>query len=391
MSSALFFNKNTNPDEFQLIRLLGCGGYGQVVELVHIPTNKHLAGKLYRTAVMTPELSKLISKEIDIMKSFQSPYTVNYYGTIKYPKKNPRTMVLMDYCDRGSVRDLMDFRETTLNEQQIAFILHDLLEALSMLHDSEKKIIHRDIKAANILISSDSSVKLTDFGVSRQFINEHTIQTKSTIGTTYWMAPEVINGRPYSYSADIWSTGATAVELIEGAPPYFEFQGYRAMVEISTMGFQGFRKDSEISPELQDFVFKCMEFSPDKRPQAKELLEHPFITQISNLNRAEVFKDLLKSEIDFNELLEDEDIQEMNDMIQFEIKPEFHPETNISEKKKTLNTFVTPIQEGDQPKEVYVREAKMPTLKPEPHKQADMKMFIIIGIVLLLLVLFFKH
>ena len=94
MSEKPSFDTNTNPDDFRCIRLLGCGGFGQVLEIEHIPTGKHYAGKLFQN--LSESEFKEVNKEMDIMKSIFSEYTVNFYGTIKYPKKDPHYMIIMD-------------------------------------------------------------------------------------------------------------------------------------------------------------------------------------------------------------------------------------------------------------------------------------------------------
>jgi serine/threonine protein kinase len=118
------------------------------------------------------------------------------------------------------------------------------------------------------------------------------------------MAPEVIQNQKSSFPADIWSVGATAVELAEGGPPYCEFAAPRAMVEIAQNGFLGFRNGGYFSEAFCDFVFACMEKDPKVRPTAGQLLRYPFITQIELLDRQEVFADLPATEIDFARLLQ---------------------------------------------------------------------------------------
>lgn len=354
------FDLNTNPDDFKVIRLLGCGGFGQVLEIVYIPTGKHYAGKLFVN--LDENELKEVNKEMDIMKSVYSEYTVNLYGTIKYPKNDPHFMIIMDYCDRGSLRDIMDYNEEKLTEDQLSFVMNDLLKALSLLHN-KYKTIHRDIKAANILMSSDCSLKVTDFGISRKFNENSKIFTKSMMGTPYWMAPEVILGDNYSFPIDIWSVGATAVELIDGAPPYCEFPPTRAFNEIVANGFPGFRNGSSVSDQLKDFVTKCMIYNPKKRPTADQLLTHPFVRRIEKLNRQEVFKKLLSTEINFNDLIDDEDIENIQKLVTFEISPEYNQMTNIYENRQNMKTFVKQAAPGAPVNTIYIKENEDPTIK----------------------------
>lgn len=353
MSKKPAFDFTTKADNFKVIQLLGCGAFGQVFEILHVPSGKHYAGKLFID--VDKATLKEINKEIEIMSSISSEYMVNFYGMVKFPKKNPQHMIIMDYCDGGSVRDIMDYNEIMPTEDQISFILHDLLSALSVLHD-QYKIIHRDIKLANILMSSDSSIKVTDFGISRKF-DQKTIHTSSTVGTPYWMAPEVILSEPYSFSADIWSVGATAVELAEGAPPYCELPESRAMNEIVSRGFPGFRNNTSISSELRNFIYKCMIRNPERRPTAKELLEHPFIKRCEKLDRKSIFSDLLSKKINFVDLIDDEDIEYVKSIIKFEVTPEYNKQTNKASSKKTFDTFIKKAAPGAAVDSIYVKDA----------------------------------
>ena len=350
MSDSFHFTLSTPENDFEKVKEVGKGGYGIVVELLHKPSGEHFAGKLIFPEFVQDD-TEMIKSEISVLKETSSDYTVRFYGIIKFEGKY---CIIMDFCDRGSLRDIIDYRNEVLNEQQIAFVMHDLLEALVILH--KKQIIHRDIKAANILVTSKGVIKVTDFGVSRQFdVGAKTFSTVSIIGTPYWMAPEVIDGKKYSYPADIWSVGTTAVELAEGGPPYCEFPPTRAMVEISTRGFPGFRNGNDLSDTFQDFVSRCMVINPMKRATPEELLQHPFITQINGLNREEVFNYLVKDEIDFQKLIDDEEEEEEEENNE-DIKNSKQNNTVLKKQeeiKHGYETFISKCKPGTTVEDLY--------------------------------------
>jgi len=284
------FDRSVDPQTiFTQIKELGKGGFGVVYEILHEPSGKHLAGKVINSKLIDSNTIESIQKEVELLRQINDDCAVRYYGCVTH---GPSIMILMELCDKGSLRDILDLREEAFSEVQIALVMKDLLLALNTLH-TKHRIIHRDIKAANILLTSESEIKVADFGVSRRFDNDNVCQTATIIGTPYWMAPEVINGSGYSFPADIWSVGMTAVELSEGAPPYIELPPTKAMMEIANNGFPGFRFPEMHSDQFVDFVSKCVEMNPNERSTITQLLEHPFIKRSGMLPRQFILMDLI--------------------------------------------------------------------------------------------------
>ncbi len=190
--------------------------------------------------------------------------------------------MLIEFCSGGAVDNLMFDLDKCLNETQIQYVIRETLEALTFLH--ENLIIHRDMKAGNILLTENGRVKLADFGVSAK--NTTPLQRRySFIGTPFWMSPEIIacetdKEMSYDSKTDIWSLGITCIELAQKEPPHNELNPNRVLMRIrkSEPPKLADQRPGVWSKSFHDFLSVCLDKNPDNRLNARDLLKHPFIT-----------------------------------------------------------------------------------------------------------------
>ncbi|XP_056006298.1 serine/threonine-protein kinase mig-15-like isoform X5 [Ostrea edulis] len=313
---------------FDLIEVVGNGTYGQVYKGRHTKTGQLAAIKVMN---VTEDEEEEIKLEINVLKKFSNHRNIaTYYGAFikkSPPGKDDQLWLVMEFCGAGSVTDLVKATKgSSLKEEWIAYIGREMLRGLAHLHGN--KVIHRDIKGQNVLLTDNAEVKLVDFGVSAQL--DKTIGRRNTfIGTPYWMAPEVIacDENPdatYDNRSDLWSLGITAIEMAEGKPPLCDMHPMRALFLIPRNAPPRL-KSNKWSSRFSNFVETCLLKDYMQRPNTETLLRHPFIKDQPTERQVRI---QLKDHIDRHRKKRPDDEDNMTEWVPSDVEEE--EDTNMA-------------------------------------------------------------
>ncbi|XP_061787568.2 serine/threonine-protein kinase TAO1-like [Nerophis lumbriciformis] len=264
----LFFKED--PEKlFSDLREIGHGSFGAVYFAHDVRTNEVVAiKKMSYNGKQSIEKWQDIIKEVKFLQSIRHPNSIEYKGC--YLREHTAWLV-MEYC-LGSASDLLEVHKKPLQEVEIAAITHGALQGLAYLHSHN--MIHRDVKAGNILLTEPGQVKLADFGSA-----SIASPANSFVGTPYWMAPEVIlamDEGQYDGKVDVWSLGITCIELAERKPPLFNMNAMSALYHIA-QNESPTLQSSEWTDYFRNFIDSCLQKIPQDRPHSDDMLGHAFL------------------------------------------------------------------------------------------------------------------
>lgn len=254
--------------EYDIKTVLGQGGFAQVYLAKHIPSNSDVAIKVIPKHVSNdPNHLRSINKEIEILRGIKHPFICGLYQVLE---SNDYLYIVLEYLENGTLLDEINLNGP-LKERDSTVVFAEIMLAIKYLH-SEMHIVHRDLKAENVLYDENHNIRIIDFGFGKQMSPDQYFQTQC--GSLFYAAPEIIQGQKYTYSVDIWSAGVLLFALNAGFLP-FDDQNLSKLAQ--KIIFQEVVYPAYFSFSLKDLLVRMLQKDPNLRPTVDEILEHPWI------------------------------------------------------------------------------------------------------------------
>jgi Ca2+-binding EF-hand superfamily protein len=268
-------------DKYEVRQKIGKGKFGLVKSGINKETHKQVAIKIMAKKNMDKSDLELAKVEIDILKISQHPNIIKLYDI--YENEN-YIYIIMEYCSGGDLLSYFEYYEYELKETKVCEIIHKLSMAIYFLHSYG--IVHRDLKPENILMTDltpEADIRLLDFGLSKIIGNEE--KCTEPYGTLSFVAPEVLQGKPYDKSVDLWSIGIITFLLLCGYLPFDYKHSEREIARQTIQDPVPFESKiwNKYSPEARTFVEGLLHKRPEKRYSIKEVLEHPWIKKMDKV------------------------------------------------------------------------------------------------------------
>lgn len=268
---------------FKIIRgqLIGKGTYGRVYLGMNATTGEFLAVKQVdvnpKAAALEKdrikEMVKALDQEINTMQHLEHPNIVQYLG---YDRQELSICIYLEYISGGSVGSCLR-KHGKFEESVVRSLTYQTLSGLEYLH--REGILHRDLKADNILLDLDGTCKISDFGISKKSDDIYGNDASNSMqGSVFWMAPEVVrtDGQGYSAKVDIWSLGCVVLEMFAGKRPWSREEAIGAIFKLGSLR-QAPPIPEDVSQNASfdglNFMYDCFQVDPSERPTAKTLLE----------------------------------------------------------------------------------------------------------------------
>ncbi|KAK4522027.1 uncharacterized protein ATC70_004566 [Mucor velutinosus] len=263
--------------------LIGKGSFGRVYHALNVEAGEWIAVKQVdlpttKADYANPQLRETkdaLFREISLLEDLDNEYIVQYLG-YDVDEDEGHINIFLEYVPGGSIASCLS-KTGKFEVPLVRFFTQQILMGLAYLHN--RNVLHRDIKAGNILLDQNGICKITDFGLSKLSGQDKAYDPHSNNsvmrGTVFWMAPEVVKGTNYNAKVDIWSLGCTVIEMLTGSHPWLDLNMLAALYSLGK--YQAPPIPEDVPEDARDFLSKCFTINPEDRPTAEQLLTHPFV------------------------------------------------------------------------------------------------------------------
>lgn len=258
--------------DFEQIKELGKGAFGTVLLCKRLADEQKYAMKRVKISKLNVKDQTNALNEVRVLASLNHKNVIDYKEAF-YDKQSSTLNIIMEYAEEGDIaRRIKQCKtnKTYMSENDIWSLMIQMIQGLKALHD--KKIMHRDLKSANVFLMKDGTVKIGDLNVSK-VVKLGFLKTQT--GTPFYTSPEVWSEKPYDYKSDIWSVGCIIYEMCSLRPP-FRGQSLEQLYKSITRGVYE-PIPSIYSKELHTIINLLLQLNPTKRPNCDSFMEHPLI------------------------------------------------------------------------------------------------------------------
>ncbi|KAI8921586.1 kinase-like domain-containing protein [Entophlyctis helioformis] len=260
-----------NIGDYELHEELGKGGFGTVYRATSRCKNSHgleVAIKMINKAAMKAQaMESRVLNEVEIHWQLHHPSILQLYN---YFEDNTNVYLVMELCKNGELFKYIQRRSRPLSEPETRGVMQQLVHGLAYLHSN--RIMHRDLKLGNLLLTERYDVKIADFGLASR-LNGSASEQKTMCGTPNYISPEIVQQRPYGLSSDVWSLGCLMVTFLTGVPPFHSSTVKGTLDKAMTLDY---RLPDYVSAEARDLINRLIQLEPEDRMPLKSVLMHPF-------------------------------------------------------------------------------------------------------------------
>lgn len=266
--------EKVTADDFEMITVIGQGSFGKVVQVRNKKNQQIYAMKMLnkRSIVERGEVEHT-KAEKEILQTVKHPFLMCLHYSFQTPDK---LYLVMDFVNGGEMFYHLQ-QVHTFDNERAKFYAAEIVLGLEYLH--QHGIVYRDLKPENLLLDSEGHIKMTDFGLSKQGLNDPDARTKTFCGTPEYLAPEVLQGHEYGKAVDWWSLGTLIFEMLTGLPPFYDEDVQRMYAQKMTAQLE---VPEDVDPNAADLIAKFLDRNPATRLQDPASIKaHPWFADIN--------------------------------------------------------------------------------------------------------------